>query len=96
MCVDLKEQTSRAQKKMKRAKRPRGHTARPAHVTLDDTDSKFRQRALVESHLPAAWAMIPHHVINGCLDNGGEASGVRVQSRSWTLWLARYVRLKLR
>ena len=51
--------------------------------TLDDTDGKPHQRALMQSHLPAAWAMIPRHVIDGCRDSTGERLQVVIDAQGW-------------
>ena len=50
---------------------------------LDDTDSRLRQRALMESHLPVAWAMIPRHVNDGCLDSMGERLRAVIDAQGW-------------
>ena len=48
---------------------------------LDSTDSKPRQRALMESHLGAAWAMIPRHVTD--VDSMGERLQAVIDAQGW-------------
>ena len=52
-------------------------------LALDDTDSKPRQRALMGSRLEAAWAMIPRHVIDGCVDSMGERLQTVIDAQGW-------------